>query len=69
MPSAVSHAYLGTPMKNPPLSGEWVDNANVHPITNVWGRVYMDKDGNIKTYYGLAGGINPRPKMWWFPND
>lgn len=46
--------------------GEWVSAEDMHPMANVWGRLYRDEDGNIWRYLGYRPK-QPRAHDWFFP--
>jgi hypothetical protein len=54
------------------ILGQWVENKDMHPATNIAGRDWMTKDGEMSgTFYG-RGSIPieayERGLLWHFPN-
>ena len=48
--------------------GTWVKHEDMTPETNIWGRRYRTKPGEVLTYYGYpTSGFEP--VEWFFPQE
>ena len=54
------------------MGGQWVAEADVHPMTNIAGRRYWARgniEGHYNGYWPTKDGMRPAELFWWFPSD